>query len=194
MRYSFLLLFGCWWAACGQNGPDVDHAGALPHVETDAPAAPADESTLAQLADAQGRRAFRGSRAAIEARLQTVNAPLVVYQYWTLDCAACITQNRALQQIAGELPPGRLEVHYLNLDAADRGAAVDAQIRAQGLTGHVYQLPRAEAERLVIREGAPIALPHLQLYDPINDVYVSYDVALPAEVLRAIVGSMGAAG
>ena len=186
------LLLVLVFVACGENPPAADHQSALPHQAPTEAAPTLSAADRAALQEAQGREAMTGSREAIEVKLQSVRTPLVAYQYWKLDCGACLKQNAALQRTLGTLPPGRVEVHYINLDPLDKAPAVNASIRAQGLTGPVYQLPEAEATKLAIRNGEPITLPHMQLYDPVDDFYIDYHVEMPAEVLQAVFSSMGA--
>lgn len=175
-----ILLCCCGLFAC-QETPSTDHSAALPHAEP-TEARPLSAAELDRLARAEGRSVTPVTAAALDAAVAAREEPTLVVQFWKLDCADCLRQNAALEATG-------VPTIYVNLDVTDRRDAVNAHIRATGLTGTIYQLDPTDAA-LRLTNGPVPALPYFRVIDQTNGVGIDYRQYLPAGALQAVLGTV----
>ena len=178
MRIVFLLCCGLF--AC-QDAPSSDHSAALSHAAP-AETRPLSAAELDRLARAEGRTVTPVSAAALDAAIAAREEPTLVVQFWQLDCADCLRQNTALEATG-------VPTIYVNLDAAGRRDAVNAHIRAAGLTGTIFQLDPPDAA-LRLTNGPVPALPYFRVIDRANGVGIDYRQYLPTGALQAVLGTV----
>ena len=162
--FTLILFFSCQPKE-GKNSENkkIDPINAaLPHGDTleMSELSPTDKL---KLSEANGRSAEMVDLQYVKESFQESFDGLIIYNFWKLDCDACLELNQKLERFALDNEDSDITVVQINLDSKDDNGKVNSYIREKNILSPILQLKE---------EGLPI--------DWEKDLIPSWDGKLPA--------------
>ena len=184
MRYSqtiqdSALLLGL---GCGNNSDP--HHDALPHVQSDPSPTQLSEPDRAALAKAKGREVETLSYNDLSGLLGLSGGKLYAFCFWKLNCDNCDAQIEALEALSARYGENVLQLVYINSDEVAKRDEVNTYIRANGMTGQIYQIGTEEGSTNV---QWTTELPSVYLVDNEQNIKMYYQEVMDVNELAALV-------
>ena len=154
MKNNFIFFIGLWSmifaSSCNSENKPIgknnskavidSFDSALPHGSTLSNAELTDEDKL-KLAKALGKKAISISLDSLQNIIKNDSSGWCLYNFWNLDCAACLSVNESLKTISANPDgPSKLNIKYVNTIGLYTDQ-VNTYIRENGIIDEVYTIP-----------------------------------------------------
>lgn len=205
MKYKLFYLL-CFYSylsilSCDQGSKTTENSGqieridsfesALPHGSSLAEIEMTDEDKL-KLAKAVGKKALNITIDSLQKIIETDSSGWCLYNFWSLDCKACLEINKHLKSIATSSEmESNLNVKYINTISLYPDQ-VNAYIRENGIVNKVYTIPTDTLENWPTQIDAIWngELPAMLLLNNNDGTRLFYQQEFSREELQAILETL----